>query len=492
MNERQLAALVAQGESERMEFKASTGSLRNAMQTVCALGNGSGGHVLFGVKDGGQIVGQNATTGTLEAIANELRRIEPPLMVDVACVPLENGQQAIVLDVPGGGGSRPHAYDGRCYWRLGPTTSVMPEHQRDQLISERLHGTRRWENEPAPRWVTIDLLDVGEMLATVDAALRLGRLHREPEWEPEAIMRGLGLIVDDRLINAAVALYGEDRRLYPFYTQLEVRVARFRGTDKLAPFADNRAQWGHAFDQLRFAERFLFDSVPIAGTVHPDRFIREDRPRYAPRATREAIANAICHRDYSSGGGAVSVALYDDHLEIGNPGGLRFGITPEKLRGPHESKPWNPIIAHVFYLAGVIERWGAGTLSIIDWSREIHAPAPTWHDRGDSVLVSFQPASVIGEEQESQPETRQESQLESLPDRVLEMLADGPLRRSDIAARLGQKRPSGLLQITMRDLLQGGDIEFLFPDKPTSSIQQYRITEKGRARLTSAQESIEP
>lgn len=67
----------------------------------------------------------------------------------------------------------------------------------------------------------------------------------------------------------------------------------------------------------------------------------------------------------------VAVAMYDDHLEITNPGDLHFGITLEKLTRPHESKPWNPIIANVFYRAGIIERWSSGTLNIIDWCKEI-------------------------------------------------------------------------------------------------------------------------
>ena len=119
------------------------------------------------------------------------------------------------------------------------------------------------------------------------------------------------------------------------------------------------------------------DHVPIAGRVIPGRMVREDQPWYPPRATREAIANAICHRDYTIPGGAVAVAMYDGHLEITNPGTFHFGITPEKLTRPHESKPWNPIIANVFYRAGIIERWGTGTLNILDWCKENGNPPPT-------------------------------------------------------------------------------------------------------------------
>ena len=79
-------------------------------------------------------------------------------------------------------------------------------------------------------------------------------------------------------------------------------------------------------------------------------------------------------------------------LEITNPGTLHFGITPEKLTKPHESRPWNPIIANVFYRAGIIERWGSGTLNIIDWCIENGNPTPAWSEQSGSVYVTFRPA----------------------------------------------------------------------------------------------------
>ena len=72
---------------------------------------------------------------------------------------------------------------------------------------------------------------------------------------------------------------------------------------------------------------------------------------------REALANAFVHRDYSIGGGSVGVVVYDDRLEIWPAGQLHFGLTPDILFGPHESKPWNPMIASVFYRRGIIETW---------------------------------------------------------------------------------------------------------------------------------------
>lgn len=217
---------------------------------------------------------------------------------------------------------------------------------------------------------SIKNLDKREIQTTLDTAIGLGRLEPTGRRDAESILRGLELIREDKLLNGAVALYGKSDRLKTLYPQFSIRLARFRGVNRLADFSDNRQYWGHAFSLVRRAQTFLMDHVPIARRVVSGKLVREDQPLYPPRATREALANALCHRDYTVPGGAVAVAMYDDHLDITNPSALHFGIMPQKLKGPHESRPWNPNIACVFYRAGIIERWGSGTLNIIDCDRE--------------------------------------------------------------------------------------------------------------------------
>jgi ATP-dependent DNA helicase RecG len=79
-------------------------------------------------------------------------------------------------------------------------------------------------------------------------------------------------------------------------------------------------------------------------------------------------------------------------MEIINPGVLHFGITPKTLFKPHESRPWNPIIANVFYRAGIIEKWGTGTINIIEWCKENRNPPPEWIIRSGSVILIFKPS----------------------------------------------------------------------------------------------------
>ena len=146
MNLRELKELISDGESERLEFKRTTGQRTEAAKSVCAMLNGLGGFVLFGVTDKGEILGQQVGAKTLEDIATELRRIEPPAFPDIETIILKKGTAVILLTVPGGGG--PYAFDGRAYLRNGPTTIVMLRDEYERRLVERLHATRRWENEP--------------------------------------------------------------------------------------------------------------------------------------------------------------------------------------------------------------------------------------------------------------------------------------------------------------------------------------------------------
>ena len=482
MHLEELQKLVSKGESEKLEFKKTTGQRSEAAKTVCALLNGLGGFVLFGISDKKEITGQQVTAKTLEDIALELRRIEPPEFPEIEALTIEGNLAVIVIRVPGKQGT--YCYDGRPYIRHGPTTQIMPQGEYEKRIMNKLHAQRRWENELAPDWVTIHELNEEEIQLTLQNAVQLGRMKKPMLGDSESILRGLGLFDDGHLLNAAVALYGKNERLFSSYPQLSIRLARFRGSDRLGGFMDNRDYWGNAFDLLRRGELFLLDHVPISGRVVPGKMIREDYPLYPPFATREALANAICHRDYVTPGGSVAVAMYDDHLEIINPGILQFDITPERLVRPHESKPWNPIIANVFYRAGVIEKWGTGTLNIIDWCKSNGNPKPTWEVRAaQSVVTTFFPSAFFAtgkmpgdqERPKMRPESGPESRPESIEQEILSFLKEIPLSKSEIARKLGHEQISGGLKKALVHLLEEGLVAFTMPEKPNSRLQKYQI-----------------
>lgn len=443
MNLVELNQLVAQGESAHLEFKRSTGQLAAGVKTVCGMLNGTGGFILFGVSDRGDVVGQDVVAHTIEGITQELRRIEPPAFPDIETVPLENSRSVIVLRVPRGG-SGPYTYDGRPYVRQGPTTSVMPRERYEQLLLERMHATRRWENQPAQGF-TIDDLDHQEVIRTIEEAIRRQRLGDPATRDIEELLLGLGLIYEGQILNAAVVLFGKSDQLLPNYPQCLLRMARFRGADK-TEFADNRQEMGNAFRLLLQAQSFLLDHLPIAGRVLPGIFERVDEPLYPPEALREALANALCHRDYSVPGGAVSVGIYDDRLEITSTGRLPFDMTPDDLRRPHTSRPWNPLIAQTFYRRGIIESWGRGTLRMAELTERAGLVPPEFEAEGNDVVVRFRPLRYV-------PPPLVNRDLSALQQEILNILVEsGPLSLSDIRSRLSRKTARRTVQDNLQAL----------------------------------------
>lgn len=296
----------------------------------------------------------------------------------------------------------------------------------------------------------------------------------------ESILMGLELIQDGRLLNAAVVLFGKN--VGSQFPQCEIRLARFRGMDKQPDFTDNRQYKDHAFGLLRRAEVFLLDHVPIAGELASGSMIRRDIPWYPPRATREALANALCHRDYSIPGGAVALAMFDDRLEIISPGEFHFGLTADKMTVPHESRPWNPLIANTFYRAGVIERWGSGTTNMVHWCEENGNPVPEWQERSGSVVVSFYPPK--GAVSAAPPKLPPQATPQATPQvEKLLQYCNEPLSREELQQALKIQDRKYFRKTFLRPALEDGFIELTIPDKPNSPLQKYRLTEKGRAFL---------
>lgn len=449
MNLAELRTVITSGESDRVEFKRSTGQRSDAAKTVCAMLNSLGGFVFFGVSDRREIVGQQVSARTLEEVVQELRRIEPPAFPDIETVALDSGNTVIALRVPGGGG--PYTYDGRPYMRHGPTTSIMPRDRYERLLLERMHATHRWENRPA-EGIGITDLDHAEIVRTIEEAIRRQRMEDPGTRDPQDLLTGLGLIRDGQLLNAAVVLFCRADRLLPNYPQCLLRMARFRGTDK-SEFIDNRQELGNAFDLLQRGQRFLRDHLPVAGRILPNVFERIDDPLYPPAALREALANALCHRDYSVGGGAISVAIYDDRLEISSTGTLHFGLMPEDLTRPHSSLPWNPLIAQVFYRQGIIEAWGRGTIKMAELTEQAGLAPPEFESNTGEVLVRFRPTRYV-------PPTRIAHDLSPLQRELLEILAQtGPVSLRQIRASLSTETSERTVQDNMQMLRRLGLVE---------------------------------
>ena len=475
---RKLSALLAQGEGETLEFKRSTGELKEALQTLCAFLNGSGGTLLFGIRPDGKIEGQHAADHTLRDIAQACDRFEPPAQVSMQRIKVSPDRDAIAVAVRGGRDMRPFVYEGRAYERVGSTTRRMPQAKYERLLVERGHAKHRWENLPV-EGLALKALDRTEILRTRELAIQQNRISADTSPDVAEILDRLGLRIDGVLTQAALMLYG--KTFLPNYPQCLLKMGRFRGTEVTGEIVDNRQEYMNAFTMVHEGMAFLERTMPLGAKFPVGKIFREDRFPVPLGALREILLNAVMHRDYSNYSGYVAIAVFDDRIEIRSCGRLPTGVTVEQLSGRHDSKPPNPLIAGAFHRTGAVEVWGRGTNRVIAMCQQNKMAAPVFEDRQGFLIVTFKAQMVTpGREVESKVESEVESPRD-LSTRILTELRSGAASKARIAQAVGKKKSDGQLHTAVRNLLTQGLIEYTLPEKPASRLQEYRLTDQGRA-----------
>lgn len=302
--------------------------------------------------------------------------------------------------------------------------------------------------QPAARHRIADL-DEEEIMRAIRDAHYAGRLESDV-MNPVEALRKLNLVADDRPNQAAVVAFAKNP--LPDYPQCALRMARFRGVTK-SEFLDQRQLTGNTFVLLHEAELFLRRHLPVTGRFESGRMDRIDEPLFPPLALREALVNALCHRDYAIYGGAIHVAVHDDRVEIISSGTLPFGLTVDDLKREHESRPRNPSLAELFYRRGFIERWGRGTLRIIEMCRIAGHPEPEFEERAGNMVVRFLPS-------EYSPPLRVSHDLSDRQRAILQILSDRQKWRSkDIASHLNPPLPRTTLRKDLDLLRQLGLVE---------------------------------
>ena len=474
-----LSALVREGEGPTLEFKRSTGELKEAMQTLCAFLNGSGGMVLFGVRPDGRAEGQEVSDKTLRDIAQAGERFEPPADFTLQRLRVGPGREVLAVAVQARPDTGPFVYDGRAYERVASTTRRMPQAKYEKRLLDRAHGRRRWENEPAGG-LTLKDLDRKEILRTRELAIQQNRISADTGRDIGEILDRLGLRMAGVLTQAAQVLYG--KRFLPDYPQCLLKMGRFRGTEITGEIVDNRQEHMNAFAMVREGMAFLERTMPLGARFPTGQIFREDRFPVPLDALREILLNAVMHRDYSHYSGHVAIVIFDDRIEIRSYGRLPTGITVKQLSGKHDSKPVNPSIAEAFHRTGAVEVWGRGTNRVIAACEKHGAAPPVFEEDQGFVHVTFKAQITATGETPTQLESELESELESLDCRVLAALREQPLGKGPLAKILGQKQASGPLHQAIRALLAKGLIERTVSDKPKSRLQKYKLTAEGERR----------
>lgn len=387
MTIKDIETLIHTDETRNLELKKTTGELKDGMKSACAFLNTDGGWLIFGIAPTTlKVVGQDVTENTRREIAQALTHLEPALDVEVNYVdlPNSNGKQVIVMHFDKWvWGKEPYTYHKCPYYRIESVTKEMP---RDMFV-ERLKAARphdfAWENQTAER-VTLDDMDEERIRNAVRLGIAGGRINASAEGATvETLLGKLKLLNNGKPTNAAVMLFGMNTDDYP---QLLLRMACFKGNDK-NEFLDNKQEMGNFFDLLDAGTAFCFRNLRLAGKIVGMR--REEQLEIPAEALREALINALCHREYDNPRASVSLAIYYDRIEIVNPGHFPAQLTPENIKLQHDSFPFNLKIAQVLYQTTYLESWGSGVRRMVKLCEAQHVAEPEYRLGNNTVTVIF-------------------------------------------------------------------------------------------------------
>ena len=380
MTPEEIRTLISQGEGQRLELKRSLAELETGARSVAAMANTDGGHVLFGVRDDGTILGVQIGAQTRERAVQAITdNTDPTLYPAVEYVDLD-GKTVILMIVPRSE-DRPHLVRGRAYKRVGAA-----DVQMSRAGYERLLLARRQQPFDQRLVEGATYADLGE--AKVQDFLR-----RRQEAYPDATSPGapLSQVVVEMLEGARE----RDGELAPTYTGLlffgqtpqrflpraEVKLARFQGTTTLA-FIDRLIVHGTLPEMLDEAERFIRRNTRTAMKVVE--FESVQVTEYPYDAIREGLVNAMAHRDYHHSSG-IQVNVFDDRLEVLSPGEALIPLG--ELEGSHVTR--NETLCRRFRDIGEMEQFGTGITKMKRLMREHGLKELVFEERGSFFKVTF-------------------------------------------------------------------------------------------------------
>jgi ATP-dependent DNA helicase RecG len=377
-------------ESEFIEFKRGMPSAGDLAKEIVAFANGAGGEIYLGVKKDGTVVGITVTPELLDRIQSICNTIEPPIMPRLETRAIK-GQEVLVIAVVEGD-RKPYLVGGRCYVRAGSTTRPAT---RDEIF--RLgyqYRLLRYDEQPTPG-TTYDDIDPTQVGRYLQRRAEIRGLAGPVTSDRRQLLRNLDVLteVGGDLIptRGGLLVFGRDpQRLLP---HSEIRLARFKGVE-MGDFIDRADLRGTLPEMIDEAEKFVQRNIRLIG--FREGFQRVDRLEYPLAAVREAITNAVAHRDYAIEDSTIRVAIFDDRIEVYSPGGLPPGVTVDNIEGNHVLR--NRIIANLLYEMGYIEKWGSGVIAMKQAMRTWGLPAPKFEDFGTVRVTLYGPGKEAVEE----------------------------------------------------------------------------------------------
>lgn len=335
-------------ENEVIEFKKTTGELKEGIISIVSILNKhQSGKLYFGIKDNGEIIGQDVSSKTIREVSKAIsENVEPKIYPIVNKIKLDD-KECILVEFEGE--DIPYLAFGRAYMRVGDEDRQLSMKEIRKIILKDENEIGKWESKVSD--YIIDDIDEELLKEFIEKGRKAKRINF-PYTNKEEILRKLSLVnKNNELLNAGYILFAKEAKL-------EMQMAIFATETKLT-FLDIDQVFGNVFELIEVGEGYIRKNIKWPVNFKSGSMERVEIPEIPLEAIREALINSLIHRDFKNPK-SNEIAIYKDRIEIFNPGEFPEGFKPEDFIEGQGSIPRNPLIANTLYLSKDIEKWGSG------------------------------------------------------------------------------------------------------------------------------------
>jgi len=348
----EIKEIVMNGENQKVEFKTSLRLKNDIGKTISAFANTEGGVILVGVSDEGEILGVDIGRKTVKDLANWVKENTDPQTYPDIRVHQVKGKNIIEISVKESD-EKPVFFKDRAFQRVGKTNQRISASKIRELAKQervKLH----WD-ERICEGATLEDIDEEKVRWYLERREKIRNVKKPMDMSLEELLMNIGAVNREvkKPTNAGILFFGKNPQR--FFLNSQLRIARFKGIDVIHPVIDRLDCQGTLWEMVEMAEEFIRRNIRLLSFRVSTSFQREDKFEYPLDALREAIINALIHRDYLEPAD-VRTFIFDDRIEVINPGSFPEGVSPDEP----VHKPVNPILCQFMYDVGFIERYGSG------------------------------------------------------------------------------------------------------------------------------------
>ncbi|MBE7170521.1 MAG: putative DNA binding domain-containing protein [Williamsia sp.] len=378
MNASELELLIQQGEGYNLEFKQSLPSKASDLaEEICAFANAAGGTLLIGVDDKGKIVGVSLDNTNRSRLQNILKTIEPeyPAILQevsvhgktVLCIQCQSGEQ------------KPYTVSGAIIIRNGPNSEKITSVQRMRDFFQKADRIF-FDEAPCSGFKYPEDFDEAffrDFTATAGISTTL---------DTRTILENLKLFADGKHFkNGAVLFFGKEPQ--KFFEWAATRCVLFKGLSK-THIIDDKLFYGNLVNQYNEALKYIYSKLQVEYIIE-DAGPRKEVWELPDVAIKEALINALSHRDYYERGARITVEIFDDRVDIVNPGGLVDSIPKSEFGKRSLSR--NSLVFGLFQRMDLVEQVGSGIKRMNDAMKEADLQPPEFNTEGMFVVTFYRP-----------------------------------------------------------------------------------------------------